>query len=205
VYMDNYEDIATNKVTPVSVEMPGITSFEQAYREAKYRLRLNKYLTRIISFSASVDAIPCQVGDVILFQHDVTRWGVGGRVIEATEYSVQLDKVVTLQANTPYQITVRTPTGEIETREIEISPTTIETDLLLLKEPWQEIPLPDAVYSFGELYISAKPFRVVNITRDQDFTRRLTCMEYRSEEHTSELQSRENLVCRLLLEKKNIK
>src|SRR5436309_7851476 len=28
--------------------------------------------------------------------------------------------------------------------------------------------------------------------------------ESRSEEHTSELQSRENLVCRLLLEKKNI-
>src|SRR5690606_40122664 len=27
-------------------------------------------------------------------------------------------------------------------------------------------------------------------------------LEYRSEEHTSELQSRENLVCRLLLEKK---
>src|SRR5690606_14820103 len=27
---------------------------------------------------------------------------------------------------------------------------------------------------------------------------------YRSEEHTSELQSRENLVCRLLLEKKNL-
>src|SRR5436309_10571331 len=29
--------------------------------------------------------------------------------------------------------------------------------------------------------------------------------EHRSEEHTSELQSRENLVCRLLLEKKNIR
>src|SRR5690606_41277483 len=29
-----------------------------------------------------------------------------------------------------------------------------------------------------------------------------TKYEYRSEEHTSELQSRENLVCRLLLEKK---
>src|SRR5690606_41405332 len=28
------------------------------------------------------------------------------------------------------------------------------------------------------------------------------CNEFRSEEHTSELQSRENLVCRLLLEKK---
>src|SRR5436309_4247055 len=30
-----------------------------------------------------------------------------------------------------------------------------------------------------------------------------TCWRRRSEEHTSELQSRENLVCRLLLEKKN--
>src|SRR5436309_11632356 len=30
------------------------------------------------------------------------------------------------------------------------------------------------------------------------------CRSRRSEEHTSELQSRENLVCRLLLEKKNI-
>src|SRR5690606_42039254 len=29
--------------------------------------------------------------------------------------------------------------------------------------------------------------------------------QHRSEEHTSELQSRENLVCRLLLEKKKIK
>src|SRR5690606_41323552 len=30
------------------------------------------------------------------------------------------------------------------------------------------------------------------------------CLSSRSEEHTSELQSRENLVCRLLLEKKKI-
>src|SRR5690606_42093813 len=32
----------------------------------------------------------------------------------------------------------------------------------------------------------------------------LSIINERSEEHTSELQSRENLVCRLLLEKKNI-
>src|SRR5215475_16216354 len=33
----------------------------------------------------------------------------------------------------------------------------------------------------------------------------ITCAACRSEEHTSELQSRENLVCRLLLEKKKKK
>src|SRR5215475_15947186 len=32
-----------------------------------------------------------------------------------------------------------------------------------------------------------------------------SCSAFRSEEHTSELQSRENLVCRLLLEKKKKK
>src|SRR3712207_8813339 len=32
-----------------------------------------------------------------------------------------------------------------------------------------------------------------------------SAVEFRSEEHTSELQSRQYLVCRLLLEKKNIK
>src|SRR5688572_31072118 len=31
----------------------------------------------------------------------------------------------------------------------------------------------------------------------------MSCTFYRSEEHTSELQSQSNLVCRLLLEKKN--
>src|SRR5690606_40984575 len=43
---------------------------------------------------------------------------------------------------------------------------------------------------------------------DQDYLKTYftysTTQNHRSEEHTSELQSRENLVCRLLLEKKNI-
>src|SRR2546430_10612102 len=37
---------------------------------------------------------------------------------------------------------------------------------------------------------------------DAEWRARLTPEQYRSEEHTSELQSQSNLVCRLLLEKK---
>src|SRR5690606_42049171 len=47
---------------------------------------------------------------------------------------------------------------------------------------------------------------IVRIEPDFDTMRtgvQMHVLEYRSEEHTSELQSRENLVCRLLLEKKN--
>src|SRR2546430_9228739 len=44
---------------------------------------------------------------------------------------------------------------------------------------------------------SAKSFRVQSLPRFPDR------IDRRSEEHTSELQSQSNLVCRLLLEKKN--
>src|SRR5690606_41449900 len=44
------------------------------------------------------------------------------------------------------------------------------------------------------------PLRILQRSRSRTPTK-----DVRSEEHTSELQSRENLVCRLLLEKKKIK
>src|SRR5690625_5736360 len=43
----------------------------------------------------------------------------------------------------------------------------------------------------------------LEIVENKDLATLLTCHPYRSEEHTSELQSRGHLVCRLLLEKKN--
>src|SRR5687768_18169241 len=41
-----------------------------------------------------------------------------------------------------------------------------------------------------------------NLTDDQLLEKRIEAVQLRSEEHTSELQSRLHLVCRLLLEKK---
>src|SRR5207249_9133607 len=48
-------------------------------------------------------------------------------------------------------------------------------------------------------------FRSSFSTISSDMTLTETCFRFRSEEHTSELQSRFDLVCRLLLEKKNKK
>src|SRR3712207_8708495 len=42
-----------------------------------------------------------------------------------------------------------------------------------------------------------------NVLTERKNNRRESYQKYRSEEHTSELQSRQYLVCRLLLEKKN--
>src|SRR5690606_42053805 len=51
--------------------------------------------------------------------------------------------------------------------------------------------------SAGQLVSRTEPGRRIVTGDDEKFT-----VQTRSEEHTSELQSRENLVCRLLLEKK---
>src|SRR5690606_39514880 len=52
-------------------------------------------------------------------------------------------------------------------------------------------------YSYIHLQKRAFPTPPSSLTKEEAF------VISRSEEHTSELQSRENLVCRLLLEKKN--
>ena len=71
--------------------------------------------------------------------------------------------------------------------------------------------LPDAAFARGDAYVDFAPDRVTM----QDATAQMALLQFmqagkakaavRSEEHTSELQSRRNLVCRLLLEKKNTK
>src|SRR5207302_10092906 len=61
--------------------------------------------------------------------------------------------------------------------------------------PWQRnIHTPPTLHRFHEVLIPPR--------RSQQLFERAAL---RSEEHTSELQSRENLVCRLLLEKKKTK
>src|SRR6266511_2465582 len=66
-------------------------------------------------------------------------------------------------------------------------------------EPSSSGGVPTAMHTTSERSI-APPTSVVNCSRPSRWLR--TTSGSRSEEHTSELQSRENLVCRPLLEKK---
>src|SRR5690606_41967984 len=75
------------------------------------------------------------------------------------------------------------------------------------KDHPMHIPVTDQI-SLTEFHPSDKATCVERIGDRDIYDRTLRIPhpyteEHRSEEHTSELQSRENLVCRLLLEKKN--
>src|SRR3712207_6904348 len=61
--------------------------------------------------------------------------------------------------------------------------------------------------TFEKPFESSAPDNLAGILDDPDLgpvARAIAVLWYRSEEHTSELQSRQYLVCRLLLAKKNI-
>src|SRR3712207_6896793 len=69
----------------------------------------------------------------------------------------------------------------------------------------QEMP---GLMSIRKKYAASKPLNGVRVTGSLHMTIQTavlieTLVDLRSEEHTSELQSRQYLVCRLLLEKKN--
>src|SRR5690349_23195596 len=78
--------------------------------------------------------------------------------------------------------------------EFEIKATVLCIKSLYTCEPWIFITVYKTVFILSNI-----PLRVINKTN------RKPIKNHRSEEHTSELQSRRDLVCRLLLEKKKKK
>lgn len=172
VYGDHYND-EDSRANPVAVELTGITDYERAYREGLYRLRQNKYILRTISFSADVDAIACQVGDVINVQHDVPQWGRGGRIMAVDGNQLTLDNEVTFNPGLTYNIMVRTQDDTI----IERSVTGEGTTNTVTVSSASGINVYD-VFSFGEVQKVAKPFRVQTISRSADSQITLTCSEY---------------------------
>ena len=185
VYADKYDDDDARQ-NPVSVELTGITDFERAYREGLYRLNQNKYLLRTITFTASVEAIACQVGDVILVQHDIPQWGQGGRILEidTTSRILTLDNDVVLNPEKAYSILIREHDDGREqflvqtglggtTNRIQLSPTSDLRDV----QPYD-------VFALGEIDKVAKPFRVQEMSRTGDLYITLTCSEYIAELYT---------------------
>lgn len=175
IYDNNWDDSQIIQ-NPTQITLYGCTSYEQAYREGKYRLRLNQYLQRTISFDADIDAIACQVGDVILIQHDLPQWGYGGRVLAATENTIQLDRNIAIEAGKEYSVMVRLSDDTLV--EKQVVGAVAETDTVTVSTPFSSIPQKWDVFSFGETHKVTKPFRVLNISRSQEFKRSITALEY---------------------------
>lgn len=155
----------------------GITRSSHAARMARFSQRANRYVTRTITFETGLDAVACEPGDVIRFQHDIPQWGFGGRVpAGSTSSTIVLDRTVTIDAGPSYEVLVRHADDTVETKAVTTSPGEVST--LTISGTWAQTPAKGDLWAFGETLISTKPFRVVTIERTQELDARITAVEY---------------------------
>lgn len=180
---------STDKIVNIAqLNLYGCTSRTDAYRHGKYLLRVSENLIRTIELEADVDAIACQVGDVVDVQHDVPQWGVGGRIVSyeaianSTRKLVTLDKEVTFVHGKSYKILSRhaQSTGDIIEAQDVVNPSTgddVTTNVIQIT-PFSFRPDEREIFSFGESGKVTKKFRILDITRSKEMKRKLSAMEY---------------------------
>jgi len=161
-----------------TITLYGCTSYNRAFREALYRLNCNKYLTRSVSFDVDVDALACQVGDVIRVQHDIPQWGFGGRVVSASSDSVVLDRTITLAGGSTYVIYIRhSGTDTVESQTITTGAGDHST-LSIAPTNWSTTPSEHDVYAVGVQNSEFKKLKIVEISRSGDLKRTISAIEY---------------------------
>jgi len=102
-----------------SYTTPGVVFEEQAWNEAKLRLNMNAALKQSIEFEASLEAIACSVGDVVLVQHDIPQWGYAGRIeAGSTTTVINLDRPVPMNGDQDYRFLALYDTVELLTANI---------------------------------------------------------------------------------------
>jgi len=162
----------------------GIIDAPQAWRYGRYLYRSTKYLRRVVEFDVGIDALACEVGDVVMFAHDVPAWGHSGRLLgDNTTTVVHLDEPVLIDPSKSYNIIVRMQDDTIEQRAIDTSqfssPT--KTTTLTVTTAFSKAPDEYALYTFGEVNKEYKLLRVINISRTLENNFHIVASDYRAD------------------------
>lgn len=179
IYSDTYDTDAEEKLTQIT--MNGVTSYEQAYREGKFQLYCNKYLLRTVSFEASVDAIACTVGDVVLVAHDVPQWAKSGRIFSVDTVKNEMVLPVEIDnVDADYMLMYRTINDNLRSTNITILENgngycTVRCETAFDRN---DMPQVNDIFDLALRNIGSKPFVVKSISRASDFTRKIECLEY---------------------------
>lgn len=188
VYSDDYKSSdSIDKKT--SIKLNAAMPRSQAIREGAFRLNSTKYLVRTIEFEAAIDSFPCVLGDLVYFQHIIPHYddAYGGRIVDAGNDDgdgnpyVQLDQELELESGKSYAIMVRLSDDSLIEKTLQSISETHTTDTLLLSSDWSTVPEQYDLYVFGPADTYKKKYRIINTTRSQELTRKITCLEYVSE------------------------
>jgi len=172
---------AGNPIRQESIAFFGCTRPSQLIREGQVLLNKLKANSRSISFLAYTDALNCQAGDIILFQHDVPQWSFGGRVkAGSTTTKVVLGKEITLAPATTYKIVVRSNVDDtLEERTIsDSSGTYTEVNVTI---PFSFTPQNYDLWVCGEEDNLGVQYRIIGLTKMNTGFTSISAVQYTPE------------------------
>lgn len=105
-------------IKPASVELWGCTDMDMAVRDCRLQVAYQTYRTRSVTWLTDMEGLVVTRGDVVALSHDLTQWGVSGRLVGGTATVLQLDRAITLDPVANW-ITVVQPDGEMITSRIQ--------------------------------------------------------------------------------------
>ena len=157
-----------------SVQLFGLTTQARVHRECLFNLRKLKGTLRTVEFEAEIGAVVCEIGDVILVQHDRPKYGEGGRV-ELDGNVFLFEKPVSVIAGEEYGLIVRRKNNTFYKKSVT-AVASEEIESLTLDDIDFE---NDDVYAFGIIDKEAKPFIITDIVNGrEDFSVKITAAEY---------------------------
>lgn len=171
------EPVAGQAYKIASISKPGVTSREQAIKEATLALNRGANSKRFITFLATLTAVRFKIGDVILVSHDAPGWGTSGKITTAIPSSgteIRIDTDITLTGGE--DIYVFDPeTSVYYQRTYSGGPAAISAGDPIAVTPAWTIPVPaGASYCIG----TPRPFIVEKISLNNDLQVEIDAREY---------------------------
>lgn len=158
----------------------GVSRRSQAYREGMYLLATNERQLETVTFSADINAIVCEYGDIIGVSHSVARIGLAsGRIVAVDGNTITLDKDVTLDASENYGVKIQLSANDhIISRDVKAVAGT--SNKVTVTTPFDDADTPTAydTYALGVVDKIVQPFRITKVEKDSDEKVSLTCVQY---------------------------
>ncbi len=158
----------------------GVSRRSQAYREGMYLLATNERQLETVTFSADINAIVCEYGDIIGVSHSVARIGLAsGRIVAVDGNTITLDKDVTLDASESYGVKIQLSANDhIISRDIKAVAGTSNKVTVTTPFDADNTPAVYDTYALGVVDKIVQPFRITKVEKDSDEKVSLTCVQY---------------------------
>lgn len=176
-----------------TLELLGVTSADQAWREGRYHLASARLRPEIYQFSADIEHLVCTRGDLIRLTHDVPMFGIAAARVKARVLDdegdvagVVLDAAVEQVEGKNYSIRFRCADGSTVLAAVANAVSASETVLFATPVAAEAAPAAGDLAMFGETGQDSVELVVKGIAPQGDLTARITCVDAAANIHDAE-------------------